>query len=103
MAFRLSASTAQPEIGTGQRPTLVRLTSLKHRRRLPPSTPLSSGSNLDRRRTRPLRRRWHHRASKENHNMSDETEVVEVVELAPEELAEVAGGAVPDPFILGGK
>ena len=35
--------------------------------------------------------------------MSDETEVVEVVELAPEELSEVAGGAVPDPFILGGK
>jgi len=35
--------------------------------------------------------------------MSDETEVVEVVELAPEELAEIAGGAVPDPFILGGK
>ncbi len=35
--------------------------------------------------------------------MSDETEVVEVVELTDEQLAAVAGGAVPDPFILGGK
>ncbi len=32
----------------------------------------------------------------------DETKVVEeVLELTPEQLLEVAGGAVPDPFILG--
>ncbi len=36
--------------------------------------------------------------------MSDETEVVEVVEmveLTPDELLEVSGGMHPDPFILG--
>jgi bacteriocin-like protein len=33
--------------------------------------------------------------------MSDETEVVEVVELTDEQLAEVTGGVLPDPFILG--
>jgi len=42
-------------------------------------TALHCRSNLDRRRTRPPRRPLQHRASKENHIMSDETEVVEVV------------------------